>query len=104
VELNEVDSWLSFHSACIGVSGGLCGKLNFEAATLEGCTEDFRLDNHLCDYLINTTFAWLIIIQDAALADRFEVSNHRLKGADRFWLMCECVCSVEAQGRRDSLP
>ena len=104
MELNEVDSWLSFHSGCIGVSGGLCGKLNFEAATLEGCREDFRLDSHLCDYLINATFAWLIIIQDAALADRFEVSNHRLKGADRFWLMCECVCSVEAQGRRDSLP
>lgn len=75
-------------------SGGLCGKLNFEAATLEGCTEDFRLYNHLCDYLINATFAWLVIIQEAALVNRLEVSNHRLKGADRFWLTCECVCVV----------
>ena len=51
MELNEVDSWLSFQSACIGVAGGVGGKLNFQAATLEGCTEDFWLDNHQCDHL-----------------------------------------------------
>lgn len=57
VELNEVGSWLSFP---VGLQWSLqwcvcevntSTELNFEAATLEGCKEDFRPDNHQCDHL-----------------------------------------------------
>lgn len=104
MELSEVGSCLCLPSACVGVSRGVCGKSAYRpswtfklplekgARKISGLIATVRLP------LINTTPAWAVTFQEAALVDCLEVSKRPITVG---WHAC--VWGVGARGTRDSL-